>query len=131
MGVISRTSTLDIIETLQQTVSAEETRYVRENYTQTQVSADVLAYMMDIVEATRRENNFVAGVSTRGAMALYKAAQVTALLNGRDYVIPEDVKYVAPFVLAHRISASGGLSADANRILSNILARIQVPLETV
>lgn len=92
LGVISRPSTVNIIENLEQTVTAEEIQYVRSAYVETKVSADVLGYMMDLVEATRKINNFVTGVSTRGAMALYKASQVTALLNGRDYVIPEDVK---------------------------------------
>ncbi len=123
MGVISRASTVDIVESLEQTVSMEETRYVRNNYSQTKVSDDVLSYMMDIVERTRTASNFVTGVSTRGAMALYKASQVTALLNGRDYVIPEDVKYVAPHVLSHRISNDGA------KLISQILQDVAVPLE--
>ena len=98
---------------------------------QVRVSQAVLGYMMDIVEATRRENRFAAGVSTRGAMALYKACQVTAALRGREYVIPEDVKYVAPFVLGHRIAtghASGTAAAEAFR---QILEQVPVPLEDV
>jgi len=123
MQVISRASTLSIIDALEQTVSDEDTAYVRSAFIDTKVSADVLGYMMDIVEATRRENNFVTGVSTRGAMALYKASQVTALLNGRDYVIPEDVKYVAPHVLSHR------LSGGDNNFIDRILDQVTVPLE--
>jgi len=90
----------------------------------------VLGYMMDIVEATRFEAKFAMGVSTRGAMALYKAAQVTAAFNGRDYVIPEDVKYVAPHVLLHRISA-GGSASSVEEYLRKLIDGIQVPLETV
>ena len=123
MQVISRPSTISIIEQLEQTVSDEDTAYVRSAFTQASVSADVLGYMMDIVEATRQESNFVTGVSTLGAMALYKASQVTALLNGRDYVIPEDVKYVAPHVLSHRLA-----SADP-MFMSRILNQVSVPLE--
>ena len=123
MGVISRASTLDIVESLEQTVSLEETQYVRSAYVETKVSDEVLGYMMDIVEHTRTANNFITGVSTRGAMALYKASQVTALLNGRDYVIPEDVKYVAPHVLSHRISNDGA------KLVQQILQDVTVPLE--
>lgn len=132
MSVISRRSTTDIIASLEQTVTAEETAYVRSAYTKVRVSQAVLGYMMDIVEATRRENRFAAGVSTRGAMALYKASQVTAALQGREYVIPEDVKYVAPFVLCHRISAghSSGAAAAAES-LKQILDKVRVPLEDV
>ena len=123
MGVIARPSTLDILESLTQVVSDEDTRYLRSAYSQVQVSGDVLDYIMDIVEATRKGGRFRAGVSTRGAMALYKSAQVTAALNGRDYVIPEDVKYVAPFVLCHRVSA------DSPQVLHQLLEQIPVPLE--
>lgn len=125
MGVISRISTLDIINTLEQTVTPEETQYVRSMYTGVIVSEDVLNYMMDIVEATRKDSRFRCGVSTRGAMALYKASQVTALLNGRDYVIPEDVKYVTPYVLSHRVNAS------TPHVLTQVLDRIPVPLEAL
>ena len=131
MKVIARVSTLDIVEGLEQTVSAEETGYVRTAYTRAKVPTEVLGYMMDIVEFTRAESSFSAGVSTRGAIALYKAAQVTALLNGRDYVIPEDVKYVAPYVLSHRVSAGGVQAAGPEHFAQKVLSRIPVPLETV
>lgn len=132
MSVISRKSTLDIVSSLEQVVSQEETEYVRNEYVNVKVSKAVLGYMMDIVEGTRRESNFVTGVSTRGAMALYKAAQVTAAINGRDYVIPEDVKYVAPHVLCHRISTSSGTSAEeTGEFLKRIIENIRVPLEEI
>ena len=131
MQVIARRSTLDIIASLPQQVSTEETAYVREHFSEVKVGDAVLRYIMDIVEATRRESRFVAGVSTRGAMALYKAAQVTAAISGRDYVIPEDVKTVAIPVLGHRISMGGAASSrEAGRFLSKILEQITVPLET-
>ncbi len=130
MQVLSRVSTVSIIESLEQAVAEEETNYVRTAYSEVKVSDAVLGYMMDIVEATRFDAKFAMGVSTRGAMALYKAAQVTAAFNGRDYVIPEDVKYVAPHVLCHRISA-GGSAASIEEYLRKLINGIQVPLETV
>ncbi len=123
MSVLSRPSTVNIVESLEQTVTAEDTQYVRSAYVEARVPGEVLGYMMDIVERTRTANNFVTGVSTRGAMALYKASQVTALLNGRDYVIPEDVKYVAPHVLSHRISNDGA------KLVGQILKDVAVPME--
>lgn len=125
MSVLSRPSTTDLVESLEQMVSEEDTAYVRKAYVETRVSEDVLGYIMDIIEATRSISNFVTGVSTRGAIALYKASQVTALFQGRDYVIPEDVKYVAPHVLAHRISSDGA------RHIQEILERVPVPLENI
>ena len=125
MGVIGRVSTVDIIDALEQTVTAEETQWVRTNYTRAAVSPEVLGYMMDIITATRTDRRFRGGVSTRGGIALYKASQVTALMRGRDYVIPEDVKYVAPYVLGHRVSA------DSPTTLPAILEQIPVPMEAL
>ncbi|MBR4036447.1 MAG: AAA family ATPase, partial [Oscillospiraceae bacterium] len=96
MGVLGRTDSVNIIEQLQQVVTMEETAYVCSAFKEVTVSEPVLGYIMDIIEGTRTEDNFVTGVSTRGAIALYKASQVTAAFAGRDYVIPEDVKLVAP-----------------------------------
>ena len=130
MGVLSRVSTVDIINSLTQKITPEETEYVRKEFVNVRVSEAVLGYMMDIIEATRNHTSFVAGVSTRGGMALYKAAQVTAALRGREYVIPEDVKYVAPYVLAHRLTSGSGTSArESLHFLSEILETTQVPLE--
>jgi len=125
MQVIARPSTIDIVESLAQTVTEADTAYVRSAYTQVKVSQDVLGYIMDIVQATRSDTKFRSGVSSRGAIALYKAAQVTAALNGRDYVIPEDVKFVAPHVLIHRVMA------ESAKAVENLLAQLPVPLETV
>lgn len=125
MQVIARPSTIDIVESLEQTVTEEETAYVRGAYTHAKVSKDVLGYIMDIIQATRSDTRFRSGVSSRGAIALYKAAQVTALLNGRDYVIPEDVKFVAPHVLSHRVMAENA------KAVQQLLAQLPVPMETL
>ena len=132
MRVMARPSTQSILDTLTQAVTAEETAYVRSAYTEVSVSPDVLGYLMDIVEATRRASNFASGVSTRGGIALYKASQAAAVLRGREYVIPEDVKYVSPFVLAHRLTLGGGLKTGAaEKMLRQILEDVAVPLENL
>jgi len=134
LAVLARASTLTIVEELKQVVSAEETTFVRENYVNVKVSEDVAGYIMDIIAATRNESRFLAGVSTRGAIALYKASQACAALNGRDFVIPEDVRFVAPHVLAHRLSSmnSGGVRGnDSAATLQKLIDNIRVPLESV
>ena len=132
MGVLSRVSTVDIINSLTQKVTREETEYVRREYVNVRMSEPVLGYLMDIIEATRNHTSFVTGVSTRGGMALYKASQVIAAFRGREYVIPEDVKYVAPYVLAHRLTSGSGTSArESLRFLSEILETVKVPLEEI
>ena len=132
MGVISRASTIDLVEALEQTMSVEDTQYVRSAFVETKVSADVLGYMMDIVAKTRTESRFVTGVSTRGAIAFYKASQAKAALAGRDYVIPEDVLAVMPYVLSHRIISRGAESfEDAKKYMNKLVEDIPVPLETL
>ena len=129
MAVIARKSTLTLVESLETVVSPEETGYVRSAYTEVKVEADVLEYMMDIIEATRRKGAFATGVSTRGAIALYKASQAYAAIQGRDYVIPEDVKYIAPFVLCHRIRANKNDAFGKDEFTSKVLEQVKVPLE--
>ncbi len=131
MSVLGRTDSVALIEDLQQVVTAEETAYVCSAFKEVIVSEAVLGYIMDIIEGTRTEDNFITGVSTRGAIALYKASQVTAAFAGRDYVIPEDVKLVAPHVLAHRISKDSGKTSAAIKFLNKIIENVPVPLETL
>lgn len=130
LSVIARPSTQDIVESLQQVVTAEETANLKENLSNVAVSADVAAYIMDIISATRNVSHFVTGVSTRGAIALYKAAQVQAAFSGRSFVLPEDVRYVASPVLCHRLSSSATMkSEDTASFLEKLMERIPVPLE--
>ena len=129
LQVISRPSTLTLVEELEQVVTAEETAALKESFHQVKVSEDVAGYIMDIVMATRNARELVSGVSTRGAIALYKASQVTAAMEGRDYVIPEDVVKEAVPVLAHRISAASGSAADAEKYLRSRLNTAVVPVE--
>ena len=130
LSVLGRKSAPAIIEELEQVVSADETAWIKANYQNVTVSPAVAGYLMDIISATRNESRFITGVSTRGAIALYKAAQVTAAFKGRDYVIPEDIREMAPWVLCHRISSAGSARAqDTEQFLADLLAKIPVPTE--
>ncbi len=130
LEVLSRPSSQQVLDQLQTVVTPEETAYVRTAYREVAVSDDVKNYLMDIVEATRTQGGFVMGVSTRGALALYRAAQAFAALQGRDYVIPEDIKGLAPAVLSHRVVLGSGMNADAAaQRLRKLLSEITVPLE--
>jgi len=128
LEVLTRGASEDILDKLTQVVSTEETEYVQANYQNILVSADVAGYIMDIVEATRTEKRFFSGISTRGAIAFYRAAQACAAVNGREFCTPEDVLFVAPHVLTHRVSGSHG-STDAGVILTSVIESIPVPLE--
>jgi len=92
-------------------------------------SDDILAYIGDLVEATRHHNDVRLGISTRGSLALLRSAMANAAIQGRDYVIPDDIKYIAPFAFAHRIilkreSALGGVSIE--KIIAEILGTVPV-----
>lgn len=101
-------------------------------YAQVQVSEDILQYMIKLAEATRKHADILLGVSPRGTLALLNAVQVCALLQGRSYVIPDDVKAMAVPVMAHRI-ITRGLSTESSRpgekLVLDILQKTAVPLE--
>ena len=132
LSVISRPSTSKIVEELEQVVSLEEIEQLKSMIPQISMSDEVAGYLMDIVERTRNSGHFVLGVSTRGAITLYKASQVTAALAGRDYVLPEDVRYVAPYVLCHRVTFNGpARTGDIEETFSRLLAEVPAPLENI
>ena len=102
---------------------------MRADFAHVRVDDDIAAYMMDLVEATRRSELLLAGVSTRGSLALFRACQINAALQGRDYVIPEDVKREAVCVLPHRLTLVNQSHLDNVRYVQNLLDEIPVPLE--
>ena len=121
-----------VLDGLEPLVTPKQTAYVRSAYTEVKVSDDVKQYLMDLVEATRTRSSFAGGVSTRGAIALYKASQSLAAVRGRDYVIPEDIKELAPAVLCHRLTLGGGMNAEAaTHRMQQLLQSIPVPLEAL
>ena len=129
LSVISRPSTQTLMEDLVQVVTAEETLQLMQQISQISVSKEVAEYILDIVTQTRKDTSLVTGVSTRGALALYKAAQVTAALAGRDYVIPEDVKQEVIPVLAHRISSGISSRSACEAYFDKLIQELPVPLE--
>jgi MoxR-like ATPase len=95
------------------------------------VDDSISDYLLAIVHATREHPELSLGVSTRGALTLYRAAQSLALVSGRDYVIPDDIKELVRPVLAHRIVCRGSFSDrqsdKAAQILDSVLDSIAVP----
>ncbi len=96
-----------------------------------QVDDAITDYLLDIVHATRRSEDLHVGVSTRGALTLYRAAQSLGLVSGRNYVIPDDVKTLTVPVLSHRVVGKSFLQAGefgaAEAIIRDIVDRIRVP----
>ena len=127
LQVICREDAREILDAISPAVSDEETELARRAVRGAAVSDDVKGYIMDIVEGTR-EGKSAPGVSTRGAIALYRASRARAALRGRSYAIPEDVKALAPCVLAHR-AAGAAAWEDGLAAVTNVLDRVRVPLE--
>lgn len=120
------------IEDLEIIIGHEELTYLFENVNKVACSQDVMDYIMDIVGATRSSEEIQLGVSPRGTIALFKACQAYAAINGRDYIIPEDVKAMAPRVLNHRIITKGRNNMEYNeRLIERLLDTIEVPLERI
>ncbi|HEX6640387.1 MAG TPA: MoxR family ATPase, partial [Thermoanaerobaculia bacterium] len=96
--------------------------------------SDVVDYLMALVQATRTDARLRVGVSPRGAIALFRAARAYALMDGRRYLVPDDVRTMAPPCLAHRLLPSGASSAtaeahdEARAILEDIVADTTLPV---
>jgi len=124
----------DPLDTLKPVTGAEEIVAMQEKVRQTRVEASVRQYVVDIARATREHEDVDVGVSPRGTMALFHTCQALAAIRGRQYVIPDDVKYLAPFVLTHRIIVNpktrlrGRTQAD---VITDIVDTISVPVESI
>ena len=103
----------------------------REEVKKVHVHELLLDYMAELVQATRKDKEILSGVSPRGTMALLRASQAYAWIQGRDYVVPEDVRKVAVPVMAHRLVLSRGFGgAVTGKIkIEEILSKVSVPTE--
>jgi MoxR-like ATPase len=129
--VLKRSDNPYLIDKLDTVVSMEEIDYVKSNYNQVRINEDVVRYVLDIITATRNSEKFQLGISPRGTIALYKTSKAYAAISGRDYVIPEDVKKMAPFVLNHRIKMRGMNNIDYYKNIHRLLESIPVPVEEI
>lgn len=118
-------------ETVESVVSAQDVLDIKHKVAQVIIKDNVIRYARNIAELTREENRFVLGASPRAVLALLKAAQAKAFLDGRDFVKPDDIKTVAPKVLGHRLSlTSEARIAKENKddILNSIIRKAKIPL---
>ncbi|NLC03685.1 MAG: MoxR family ATPase [Tissierellia bacterium] len=118
---------LDKIESV---INHEELPALMEKISTVTIKDDVMDYLLNIVNETRGKTNIELGVSPRGSIALFKSCQSYAAINGRDYILPEDIKKMAPYVLNHRIIARGvNTIEDALSLIQSIVDTVTVPLE--
>jgi MoxR-like ATPase len=119
------------LEQLRPVVNVDEIIQLQDQVPNVRLDPAIVDYILDIVEATRSDEQLHLGVSPRGALSLTQAAQGAALLEGRDYVTPDDVKSLVVPVCAHRVISKTYLhNGDANataRILQTILDQVTAP----
>ena len=112
-------------EDLQPCISLSEMQELRRQCTQVKIENSLQQYILNLVRATRQDEDITLGVSPRGAIALYRAIQALAFIEGRDYAIPDDVKFLTPYVLTHRLIPAGGHRAAA--IIERLLESVSIP----
>ncbi len=119
------------LESIGPVLDLEQVREIQQEVTDVHVDDSILEYMVELVHATRHENRLQLGISTRGTLMLSRAAQARAYLESRDYVIPDDVLWVVPHVVPHRILPTAKTrysGTSARQIVSDIVGRIRVPV---
>lgn len=119
------------VESLRPVLSTADVLVLQRAVRNVRVDDAISDYLLDLVHATRETPDLHVGVSTRGALTLYRAAQSLALVSGRDFVIPDDVKTLAVPVLSHRVIGKSFLQAGefgaSEAIIRDLLDRLRVP----
>lgn len=127
----SRKSEQNPLDILNPICSKEELVQLQDDCSRIYIYEDLLSYMVKVIHATRQHSRVDCGVSPRGTLALVRASQAYAMVQGRDYVVPEDIKAVAVPVLAHRLTLT--MAADGRRaaraVIEQVLQMTDLPTE--
>lgn len=113
------------LQELQPCISLGEVLALRAQCAQVKVEPSLQQYILNLIRATRADEEVTLGASPRGSVALYRAIQALAFLENRDYAIPDDIKALAPYVLSHRLIVAGG--RQGRSVLERILHATAVP----
>jgi len=130
--ILLRFGTHDPLEGLESVTTPEEVMQMIEIRRQVRVEKSVRGYVLDITRSTRNKAEIELGASPRASLGLYQISQAWAAIQGRDYVIPDDVKKIAPAVLTHRliISPQAQLRGrDSSELIKDIVSEVPVPVE--
>jgi MoxR-like ATPase len=123
----------DPLETLRPVCDPETVQTMQRGVREIKVEKSVREYVVKVARATREHEEVDLGASPRGTMALYRTAQALAALRGRSFVLPDDVKFLAPHVLTHRILISPQTRLRGRRpeeVVAEIVNTVPVPVET-
>ncbi|MFD0771772.1 AAA family ATPase [Bacillus sp. CGMCC 1.60114] len=130
--VLNRMEKINPLSCLQAIITIEELLKLQQSVRKIYIEKDIKHYIIKLVNQTRSYNSIQLGASPRGSIALMKASQAYALIHDRDYVIPDDVKFLAPYVLAHRLilkmeAKFEGITGE--KVITKIVARTSVPIQ--
>ncbi|WP_141434313.1 MoxR family ATPase [Bacillus sp. 03113] len=130
--VLNRARKIPPIEELTPVISLKELRELQRQIKEVHVDQTIMRYIVEIATKTRQHGSVYLGASPRGSIALMKAAQVYAFMYGRDYVLPDDVQYLAPVVFSHRIILKSEAKFEgvmAEEIVLQVMGRVNVPVQ--
>lgn len=120
-----------IQEAVGQVLTLDTIKKIQDMADKIEINDTVKDYIINLVHQTRNHEYIELGASPRGTIALMRASIGTALINGRDYVTPDDVKYITPYILSHRIvlNIEGMTVTNNDEVIDSILNRTEVPVE--
>jgi len=128
--MLEQQQTVHPLDTLKEVVSIEDLIQAQQAIRQVRASLEIKRYILEIVTATRRHGEVYLGASPRGSLALLRTAQAWAALSGRDFILPDDIKKMAPSVLAHRLivgAAARIRELDSRTLIEEILRTVAAP----
>ncbi len=131
-AILLRFEREDPLDELEPVTTPDELVAIQRQVREVRVEESVRGYIVDVVRATRSHKDVQLGVSPRGTLSLYKCAQALAAIRGRKYVLPDDVKLLAPYVLTHRILISPATRLRGRRladVLMDVIETVPVPVE--
>lgn len=124
----------ELLDEIRPVMTVAEIKEIAAQVRNVRVDDCLFEYVANIVERTRNHEDIILGISQRGGIALVRAAKSMALLSGRDYVLPDDIKACAPAVLAHRLMLKNSQRLKKNgerEIILDILNEVEVPTEPI
>jgi len=119
------------LERIKPVLQLEQVRQIQKEVTDVHIDDSILEYIVEIVHTTRNDNRLRLGISTRGTLMMSRAARARAYFQKRDFVIPDDILWLVPHVLPHRIiltSKTLHSGTTARQIVTDIVGRIKVPV---
>jgi MoxR-like ATPase len=130
--ILLRFEATNPLDSLEPVVTAEDLVGLSHQVPHIFCDPSVRQYVVKVVQATRAHPAYELGASPRGSLSLFRGARALAAIRGRDYVLPDDVKFLAPYILAHRaiLSSQSRLRGrDADAVLEEVLESVEVPVE--